>query len=381
MIEDALKIDLNNIFPTIIGQFPVRAHLYQAMESDRLAHALLFVGPSGVGKTAFALELARVVNCNHPPLESAQLHCQCDSCRWIDKLAHPNLSILFPLPPAKTEKEKEEAYKVYLEQVAIKAQNPYSAIEYKGSGQILVDHVRELRNELSLSQDRQGIRVAIIQPADRMNANASNALLKILEEPPKKCMIILIAPTLRSLLPTILSRCQIIRFIPLTVDEIKSALIEREEIDIDRADKIARLANGSYAKALMFLDETLTDLLEQSIEFLRRSVTGDTEKLAPLIEHWVRGSGRQALIEKLEFISIWIRDAVLRASFSEEEVQPFLATSGKDKIIDRIAKGFTQDQLCRVWQEIEEAKLAIESNVMGQLALTALSVQINRIMK
>ena len=203
-------------FPSIIGQVEARRILWKALRHKRLAHAYLFTGMEGVGRMALALELARVLNCSQDPLVSATEDCDCRSCVNIRNWRHPNLIGLFPLPNIDKDKG-EEADRVFAEIIALKSSDPYAPLKLVGTGRILIDQVREIRSRLSLTSDRIGKRVVIIQPADRMTDEASNAILKLLEEPPDDCCLLLITESIRLLMPTIVSRCQVIRFAPLKI--------------------------------------------------------------------------------------------------------------------------------------------------------------------
>ncbi len=368
-------------FPGVIGQAAARMHLWRAIETDRLAHAFLFVGPDGVGRTALAFELARALNCQEHRFDTVESPCQCSSCRRIRKLEHPNLSLIFPLPRAETEKEKDEAQKVFDQHRASKSEDPYAPIKYSGTGQIHIELIRQLRNEFSLSADCVGIRVAVIQPADRLNPNSANALLKILEEPPAKSCLILIANTLRTLLPTIISRCQIIRLGPLSAEEIQQALVERLQADARKTATAARLAAGSYARACSLLDDSLAAQLTDSLEFLRRAAVSDLSALASKIDRWSREGSRQETLERLDYLAVWIRDAMLIVTFAKEEAPGYLVTTGHEDVIRKIGARYSTGQLASVWEEIEEAKLDLESNALTPLVLTALAVKIRRIMK
>ncbi len=167
---------------------PWQHDLFQqlSMQGERMHHALLLYGKSGIGKLAFAEHLARYLLCRQPSTEGACGHCE--SCHWIDEGAHPDLKILMPL-----EKDEDDSK---------------SKKKTNKSQQIVIDQVRDLHEALALTQHQSGAnRVVLVHPAEALNAAASNALLKLLEEPPKQTVFLLVAHHKHRLLPTILSRC------------------------------------------------------------------------------------------------------------------------------------------------------------------------------
>ncbi len=152
----------------------------------RLPHALLLKGPQGIGKFDFALNIARSLLCEKPLADGWA--CQaCPSCHWFGQETHPDFRLLQPEALVAPDEEKEGSK--------------------KPSKKISVEQIRALSNFTNLTAHQGGYRVVIIHPAETMNANAANALLKTLEEPPERMLIILVSHKPQQLLPTILSRC------------------------------------------------------------------------------------------------------------------------------------------------------------------------------
>jgi DNA polymerase III subunit delta' len=156
---------------------------------SRMPHALLLKGPQGIGKLDFAMDLAASLLCESPNAEGTACG-NCPSCHWFMQEAHPDFRLLQPEALNEAEEAEEEEGK-----------------KKKASRQIPIDQVRELYDFTSLSAHRGGYRVALVYPAEAMNSNAANALLKTLEEPPPKMLILLVSHKPQQLLPTILSRC------------------------------------------------------------------------------------------------------------------------------------------------------------------------------
>lgn len=178
-------------------------------------HALLFTGIDGIGKRSIGLAFARALNCGAPRSESIEPCGVCNSCKKIQKLIHPDIHVIEP------------------------------------SGlYIRVDQIRELISALLLKPCEARTRVVVISDAHQMNPESSNALLKLLEEPPDNTVLILTAPGDADLLPTIVSRCHPIRFQPIPAPIIQQILVSDYKIEPSRAFIFSLLSDGSIGKAI-----------------------------------------------------------------------------------------------------------------------------------
>ena len=202
----------------VLGQQRATTHLRQAMQQDRLAHGLIFSGPDGVGKKATALALARAIFCGRQPNQGCD---DCEDCHLIEAGTHPNLLIQ---DMARAREEKSSA------------------------SQISISQIRRLRSDLALQGVRGRRKVAILEPAEKLTADAQNALLKTLEEPPAGCVLILVTSNADALLPTIRSRCQCILFSPLRPSHI-AEILQKNGFASDEATRIAAIAGGSLQEA------------------------------------------------------------------------------------------------------------------------------------
>ena len=179
--------------------FPWHRSELERLMSVRLPHALLIRGPQGVGKLSFAQNLAQSLLCESP---TGGMACErCPACGWFESSSHPDFRLIEPGNLAESGNEE---------------QGPN-----KGSARILIEQIRGLTDFINLSSHRGGAKVILIQPAEALNANAANALLKNLEEPPAGTYFLLVAHRIQFLLPTIRSRCQ---QIALTAPESDAAI-------------------------------------------------------------------------------------------------------------------------------------------------------------
>jgi len=217
------------MFDKLIGNNPVKAILRRLLAQKRVPNALLFAGAGGVGKKLFALELAKAFVCQNPKNSEA---CDlCSNCRRADNFTFPKA-------------DNRDAFKrvIFSEHSDIGLVIPYNK-------NILVDAIRGLESEAFFRPFEAAARFFIIDDADKMNDSASNALLKTLEEPPATSHIFLITSRPDALLPTIRSRCQMLRFAPIDTKEIEGYLLKDKKFTPDDAALLARLSNGQLGHA------------------------------------------------------------------------------------------------------------------------------------
>ena len=208
--------------------------LRAAFERGRLAHAYLFVGPDGIGKRLFAEEFAKALLCERP--SSSLVACdRCPSCQQISAGSHPDIT---------------------------HAAKPEDKLE------LPIDVVRTFCMQLGLKPSRGMRKVAILQDADAFNDESANCFLKTLEEPPPGSVLILLANSTEQQLPTILSRVQILRFDPLSVDELERVLTQHEIGDADAIARLARISDGSVGVALSLADADLGAFRSQLLNAL-----------------------------------------------------------------------------------------------------------------
>jgi DNA polymerase-3 subunit delta' len=220
------------MFNDLAGNEPVKQTLRGLIAAGRVPNSLLFAGPDGVGKRAFAFELARAFMCLSPV--NGEGCGNCSSCGRVDAFAIPE----------PTDKSKDDFKRVFFGEHA----DVGMAVSYKRF--ILIEAVRDLERAAHFSPYEARARFFVIDNADRMNASASNALLKTLEEPPETSYIVLVTARPDSLLTTIRSRCQTIRFAPVAAAEIESVVRAKRGLAPDDARLAAAVARGSIGSAM-----------------------------------------------------------------------------------------------------------------------------------
>jgi len=256
------------------GHDRVRAILSRALERDRLPPALLFAGPDGVGKKLLALAVAQAALCERAPAPEP-----CGECRACRKVSAA-------LAPERLEELRQEAdqhpdedvwrnFRLHPDLVLAEGWRLTKTGRPRAEPEIRVDQVRDLIAEITGTPFEARRRVFVIDDAHTMNEAAQNALLKSLEEPPPRSHVILVSAAPLGLRQTIRSRCQLLRFGPLTRSAVASHLVERRGVPEEEARAQAAVAGGSLGAALAFESESYGRMREGLVDLLERVETLD----------------------------------------------------------------------------------------------------------
>jgi DNA polymerase-3 subunit delta' len=301
------------ILGELLGQAAALTLLERAVVSGRLPHAMLFHGPDGVGKRTAALRLAAALQCANREERGEKPACgRCDACLQIAHGNHPDLFLVERRPrkgattAAATEEPDDEADDEADEVEASPAKGRAPLRNF-----IVVDQIREVTRHAGSSPRQGKVRVFVIDPADRMNAEAQNALLKTLEEPPGRSVLILVASRPHALLPTVRSRCFRVPFGAMPVDELAAALA-KSGMPAAEARTRAALAAGRPGYAIQLDVAELTERREfvlRALETMAGGAAGLAE-LAPLAKE-LAGDDASDLARSLDWIEALLRDAAV----------------------------------------------------------------------
>ncbi len=226
------------MFDKLIGNNSIKEVLRRLLAQKRVPNALLFAGADGVGKRQFALELAKAFVCQNPKNSEA---CDvCPACRRADK---------FEIPQVNENTKVDDSLRDKFKKVFFSGHGDIGMVVPLKKN-VYVDAIRDLEREANFNPYEGSARFFIVNDADKMNDAASNALLKTLEEPPAASHIFLIASRPDALLPTIRSRCQMLRFAPIETEEIENYLSKNKKFAPEDAALLARLSSGRLGHAL-----------------------------------------------------------------------------------------------------------------------------------
>jgi DNA polymerase-3 subunit delta' len=363
---------------SILDQERVVETLRRALAQDRVAHAYLFHGPDGVGKRAVALEMARALECPEQPDEACG---ECPTCRKTRRMVHPDVHVHLPHPWSdEADRDDEDIGK----RIQRMGENPYAAIDFvqrpsladpseTSNKQALyrIDQVRQdLIQPMSLAKGEGQYKVNILTDVEKMREEAANAFLKLLEEPPPQTIFLLTTSRPEQLLPTIVSRCQRLRFDPLTPEAIERALVDREEMAPDAAAMLARMADGSYSRALeLARNEALMASRELVLDYFRAAYTQKVDALDGCIQE-ITNKGREQVKTVLRLMLRWVRDLMLYRSLGDDAP---VVNVDQTEAIARFCGNLPDADLQGMVGLVEEAMHLAERNVRLSLVLTVLA--------
>ena len=335
----------------LVGNKQVSETLRRLIAAGRVPNALLFTGPDGVGKKLFALELARTLVCTGSKVHDACGHCS--ACSRVGEFAIP------------TFEKGEDSDHVFF------SQHPDVGIVVPFRRNLRVGAIRELEREAHFLPYEAGARIFIVDDAEKMNDTASNALLKTLEEPPPTSHIILIASRGDTLLPTIRSRCQTIRFAPVAFDEIENHLIGTGNLSPDDAAVAARVSGGSIARAMEIVPASFRTQRSAMLGVLKAAVGDNKRELLAASEEMADAKNKEEYEEKLGILQGLIHDVwLLRNGGDEREI---LNIDIKPDL-EHVAQVTSSTRIADWLNEIETVQENFIVNVNRKVATDALFV-------
>ena len=330
-----------------IGNEKATGALRRALAGGRLPHALLIAGPEQVGKMSLAVDLASALNCagDEKPCE------ECAGCSRTRRGLHTDVHVV----------GREMA---------------------AGGGRsrtlIGVDQVRDVQREAALAPFEGTCRVIIFDGAELLSEEAANSLLKTLEEPPQGVYLLLLTPKPEALLPTVVSRCQIVDLKPAPSDVTAAHLVDGLGMDADDADRAARLSGGRPGWAIRAAEEpALLEAVEQKVDEVEEVVLGGMETR---FDHAARlGSAtdrdRESGRRELEVWLAWWRDVML----VKEGVPQLAANLSRADSLRTVAETLTRQQITGAIQAIRRTRRLIARNVNSRLALEVMMLDIPRV--
>lgn len=371
-------------FEQILGQAEAKHSVQEALQHGRLPHALLLTGPDGIGKLAFATAIAQRVNCAAPTPDGDACG-KCLHCQKIQKVVHPDVHFVLPII-SKTEGGKqlltEDFFGPFREQFSQDGYTSFEAWQKMLDGDskqlmIGVNEIRELKRKANLKAFEAPHKVFILWNVDRMNVQAANAFLKLLEEPPEKTIFILTSSDASRLLTTIRSRCQRIGLGRVPAEEIAQYLMRTRNLPHSYAHEISLVSEGSVSAAISFSDESSGEVFSRFTEWLRAVYSGNYAKITDQVEH-IESQSKEFIRLFLAFSVKKLRDSLL---FSLGMDQIALSTQQEAEFHRNFSKVLTPAKVGRMVAEIDKTSRHIAGNANPQMALSALSLRMHGIIR
>ena len=326
-----------------VGHDRALRSLQRGLDSDRVSHSILIAGPPQVGKTTLALDIARAVNC-----ESDDRPCsRCGQCRRITSGLHPDVRIV--------------------------------GLEKARSGRlrtlISIEQVRDVQRETSLLPFEGRFRVIIFETAELFSEETANSLLKTLEEPPERVLIILLTTDARAMLPTIISRCRLVQLRPAPSTAIAEFLADRKDMNHDRAREIAGLASGRVGWAVRAAEDPdmlkrMSDVLDE-VESVVRSPLADRFDYAAALAGRFPGD-RRSVYSDLDLWLSWWRDVLLIGQQKPELV----SNVARIDSLTHAAERLPQPSVVNAIRTVMRTTFLLERNVAPRLALEGMMLKL-----
>jgi DNA polymerase-3 subunit delta' len=395
-------------FKNVIGQTHVKDQLINMIQQNRLSHALLFLGKEGSGSLSLAMAFAQYIVCEKtspqpspkeevveylfPDISNMSSHIShltsdscgvCPACTKAQKLIHPDIHFSYPVITKKTG-EKPVSADFITEWREFVAQNPYGNVydwlQFIGAenkqGNITASECNEIIRTLSLKSFESEYKILIMWMPEFLGKEG-NKLLKLIEEPPPNTLFILVAENESLVLPTILSRMQLVKIPALSDIEVEAALEINEGVKIEKAMQIASVSEGNYREALQLLQHTDDDWNTLLREWLNAILkTGPSAQVK-----WIDDISKQGREKQKQFIKYFIHllEQAIRLRVMETTGDRQLTTNIETDFALRLNKLCSISQQEAIITELDKASYYIERNANAKMLFHALSIRLYHI--
>jgi DNA polymerase-3 subunit delta' len=369
-------------FAQVIGQGTVRDNLIEMVRQNRLSHALLFLGHEGSGALPMALAFAQYVVCEKRDGNTPDACGVCASCVKANRLVHPDIHFSYPVIPKKAgdkpvSSDYSAEWREFIQQYPYG--NAYDWLQFIGAenkqGNITAQECNDINRKLSLKSFESGYKILILWMPEYLG-NEGNKLLKLIEEPPPDTLFILVAENESLVLPTILSRTQLVKIpLPETADIVR-ALIERSGLGAEQARQIAVLSEGNYHEALQLIRHADDDWQGVLRDWLNAVLKSGPVAQVKWIDEMSK-SGRERQKQFLRYFNHLLEQAVrLRYLDAGEMPMP----EGEKDIALRLNKIADIGQQKAIIQELDNAAYYIERNAHAKMLFHALTIKLYHIL-
>ena len=390
------------LFRDIIGQQNIKQHLAEMVEQNRLSHALIFLGKEGSGALPLALAFAQYVVSlpkaapvvedlfgGMTALEPAPsfIHPdnidQQESFQRAEQLIHPDLHFTYPVITKKAGEKPTSSDYIAEWREFIKSYpygNVYDWLQFIGAenkqGNITAEECNDIIRQLSLKSFESEYKVLVLWMPEYLGKEG-NKLLKLIEEPPPNTLFILVAENDEQILPTILSRCQLVKIPMLENREVEDALINRAKVDPDKARQIAGICEGNYREALQLMQHADEDWQSLLREWLNATLKGGPIAQIKFTEE-VSKLGREKHKQFLRYFNHLLEQSIRIKVLGVDQV--FLGDNEKD-FAQRLNKIASVSQQQGIIEELDRAAYYVERNANAKMLFQALTIKLYHIIQ
>jgi DNA polymerase-3 subunit delta' len=373
-------------FSQIPGQKEIIGKLIRSVQEERVSHAQLFSGPEGCGSMALALAYAKFISC-----ENRSDHDSCDTCKSCvkyEKMIHPDLHFVFPV--IKGKKATDPVSDNYIEEWReFVKKSPFFTINSwldsievgNAQGMIFSSEAAEIIKKLSLKTFESDFKVMIIWLPEKMHQATSNKLLKMIEEPPEKTLFLLVSEEPDKVIPTILSRCQLIKIPAFSSTDVEKYLISRFNLTNEKAADISRVSRGNITRAIELCENEDSSLanLDRFKSLMRFAWKRDIISIIAWSEE-MASTGREA---QKNFISFSMR--ILRENFMislDQSKNNLVFLTGDEAAFSGNFHPFiTQKNIYPLTDELNLGYSHIEANGNAKIIFLDLALKVTRLIR
>jgi DNA polymerase-3 subunit delta' len=369
----------------VVGHQNIKDKLINTIKENRVSHAQLFLGSEGSGNLALAIAYAQFISCENK-LENDSCGV-CSSCIKFKKLVHPDLHFVYPVSTSKSV-SKDPVSDDYISQWReIIIENPYinqnkwyQVIDVENKqGIISKNESYEILKKLNLKTFEAEYKIMIIWLPEKMNAFAANKLLKLIEEPPAKTLFLLVSENSEQILPTILSRTQLIKIPKIDNESMQNALCDRFGLAPEKAKDIVHLANGNYFQAQNLISSTEEDNFnfEQFTLLMRLSYQ---RKVIEVID-WVDEIARVGREKQKNFLAYAIR--LVRENFmlNMRNREIVYLTQKEMEFSENFSQFINSENVNQIYQALNRAHADIEMNAYNKIVFLDLGLKIMKLIR
>lgn len=367
-------------FANIKGHLEIKERLIHAAKNNRISHAQLFLGPSGNGGLAMAYAYAQFLNCTDP-LEADSCG-TCASCRKMEKIIHPDIHFSFPFI-AKKNADISSAYmnewrSAFLAHpyLTLDTWQEYLSAENKQVN-INIKEVHDIIKKLSLKSFEGKYKVLILWLPEYLRAEG-NALLKLIEEPPARTLFLLVSENTERILPTILSRTQLLKIPAYSSEEIQEHLADRHQVEKDRALSLSLIADGNMHAAITSIQNEQVGFLHLLVDWLRSIATDNGTQFIAKSQEDFPSLGRENQKSFLLYAIHILRQVLL---FQQKLEKLVYLGEEELKFVQNFSKVYQHKQVEAAVKVLDEAYYHIERNANTKILFLDVSLQLVLIFK
>lgn len=371
-------------FIDIAGHEDTKQLLCDEVLNERVSHAQMFIGPEGIGKLPLAIAFAQLLLCDDP--ENNDSCGRCAHCTKVENMVHPDLHFVFPVVVSKTNKvaSSDDRRKEWNEFVISKKyfnQNQWQEhLDEMGKKAIIgVEESRHILKKLSIKSYSGKYKIMIIWQPEKMNLQAANKLLKLLEEPPEKTFFILVSDNTEAILPTILSRTQFLKVSPYQIKEVEDYLCEEHHIEKTIAHSIASITQGNLVEAISMSqgDKAQHIYFDLFVKLMRSAYAANPIQLIAVSEE-IAALDRENQKNFIKYGLHIFRESIILNYMKGELIN---LRNEERAFLDKFAIFINNQNITELMEEFNNAFYHIERNANAKILFSDLVIRLTKLIK